>query len=238
MTKYEEIVNLALRRGLFYPASEIYASAPAGFYDYGPYGAAIKRKIVDVWRQELVQKEEMLEIDGAITMPKAVFKSSGHLASLVDPITECGGCHAIYRADQLLKEKTGKEYKEAMSEAELSAGLRKYKISCLKCKGKLSDVRKHSLMVKTPVGVGSKAVDCYLRPETCQSLFLDFARMTKTMRVKLPKGLAQVGRSFRNEISPRQTLLRQVEFLQMEAELFFDPEKINEVEKFKEVKDY
>jgi len=237
MTKYDDIVNLALRRGLFYPASEIYANAPAGFYDFGPYGTAIKRKMIEFWRQELVQKEEMLEIDGAITMPADVFKASGHIPGFADPITKCEKCNATYRADTLLKEETGNEFKEAEAVENLTKALRNAKISCKKCKGKLSDVFKSSLMVKAEVGIATKA-PVYLRPETCQSIFCDYARMLKTMRVKLPKGIAQTGKSFRNEISPRQSLLRQVEFSQMEAEIFFDAEKINEFDNFDDVEKY
>lgn len=237
MSKYEEVVNLALRRSLFYPSSEIYANSPAGFYNYGPYGASIRRKIVDVWRKELVQKEQMLEIDGAITMPSDVFKASGHLTSFNDPITKCKKCSATFRVDKLLTEITKKEYKEAMKEEDLTKALRDHKIKCQKCKGDLEDVKKSSLMVKADVGIAEKA-PVYLRPETCQTIFTDFLRMTKTMRLKLPKGIAQIGKAFRNEISPRQTILRTIEFTQMEIELFFDENEINSIERFNEVKDY
>jgi glycyl-tRNA synthetase len=237
MTKYDDVVNLALRRGLFYPASEIYANAPAGFYDFGPYGATIKRKIIELWRQELVQKEGMLEIDGAITMPADVFKASGHLSGFADPITKCEKCGLTYRADTLLEEETGNKFQEAAPVEELTKALREAKLNCKKCKGKLADVVRSSLMVKADVGVAARS-PVYLRPESCQSIFCDYARMLKTMRVKLPKGIAQTGKVFRNEISPRQSLLRQVEFSQMEAEIFFDVDKINEIENFDEVENY
>lgn len=237
MANYEDIVNLALRRSLFYPASEIYSSAPAGMYDYGPYGTAIKRKIVDLWRKHLVQGEGMLEIDGALIMPEDVFKASGHLGKFNDPMTQCAKCNLRHRADALLKEHTGKEFKEAMKVEELTKALREHKIKCPNCKGELMDVKPFNMTVKVGLGAVTKS-DCYLRPETCQTLFLDFARMAKTMRMKLPQGLAQAGKAFRNEISPRQTLMRQVEFSQMEAEVFFDPTKINEIERFDEVKNY
>ncbi len=237
MATYEEVVNLALRRSLFYPSSEIYANSPAGFYNYGPYGTTIKRKIVEMWRKELLQKEEMLEIDGSIGMPAEVFKASGHLTLFNDPVTKCKKCGASYRADKLLTEITKKEYKEAAKDEELTSALREHKVKCQKCKGELEDVKKSNLMVKAEVGIAEKS-PVYLRPETCQTIFTDFARMIKTMRVKLPKGISQYGKSFRNEISPRQTILRTVEFTQMETEIFFDPLKINEVEKWDEVKNY
>lgn len=237
MAKYEDIVNLASRRSLFYPANEIYANSPAGFYEFGPYGASIRRKIIDIWRKEIVQKTDMLEIYGSQIMPADVFKASGHLESFNDPITQCAKCNTIHRADKLLGAATGEHFPEAMQDDEFTKEIRKHKLKCPKCKGDLNDVKRFNMMVRTEIGISTKA-DTYLRPETCQSIFCDFSRMVKTMRVKLPKGIAQVGRAFRNEISPRQTLLRQVEFSQMEAEVFFDPTKINEIEGFDEISDY
>lgn len=237
MSRYDDIVNLALRRSLFYPASEIYANAPAGFYDFGPFGATIRRKVVELWRKQLVQKEAFLEIEGDVIMPEDVFKASGHLTNFNDPFTQCKKCNTIHRADKLLEEVTKKPFKEATPLPELTAALREHKVKCPKCKGELMDVRQFNMMVKAEVGVSTKA-SCYLRPETCQSIFVDWARLVKTMRIKLPKGVSQVGKVFRNEISPRQTLLRQVEFSQMESEVFFDPEKINEIALWGEVKDY
>lgn len=235
MSKYEEVVNLALRRSLFYPSSEIY-NGPAGFFNYGPYGSAIKRNIVSLWRKQLIQKEGFLEINGSIAMPEDVFKASGHLTNFNDPVTKCKKCGIFHRADHLLKENTGEDFKEAMSDDVLTKALRKHKLSCPKCKGELSDVTKLNMMVKVDVGVTPKNV--FLRPETCQTIFTDFQRMFKTMRLKLPQGISQVGKAFRNEISPRQTILRTVEFDQMETEVFFDVEKINEIEDWDGVKNY
>ena len=163
MSKYEDVVNLALRRSLFYPSSEIYADHPAGFYDFGPYGAAIKRKVIDLWRRELVQKEDFLEIEGALGMPVDVFKASGHLESFNDPVTVCKKCGAVYRADQLLTDITKKEFKEAMDPKELTQALRKNKIICQnkKCKGELTDVEQSSLIVKAVVGVSEKTSNIY-----------------------------------------------------------------------------
>ena len=237
MASYDDIVNLALRRSLFYPASEIYASAPAGVYSFGPYGAAMRRKIIDLWRKELVHKENFLELEGALILPEDVLKASGHLTNFNDPMTQCTKCNTVHRADKLLQEKTGKEFKEAQSDVELTAALRDNKLLCPKCKGQLSGVRKFNMTVSTGLGAVTKTT-AYLRPETCQTLFVDFLRMTKTMRVKLPQGLAQVGKVFRNEISPRQTILREVEFAQMEAEIFFDPAFIDNVDSFDAVADY
>jgi glycyl-tRNA synthetase len=237
MAKYEEVVNWALRRGVFFPASEIYASAPAGFYDFGPYGAVIRRKIIDAWRKELVSRTGMLEIYGSQIMPADVFKSSGHLASFNDPVTQCSKCNTLHRADKLLEDATSKHYPEAIGNEEFTKEIIAHKLNCPKCKGALGSVKRFNMMVRTEVGVSTKA-ETYLRPETCQSIFCDWQRLMKTMRIKLPQGIAQVGRSFRNEISPRQSLIRQVEFSQMEAEVFFDPAQVNEAEGFDEIKDH
>ncbi len=236
--KYDDVVNLAQRRSIFYPACEIYSGYLAGFFDYGPYGSAIKRKIIDLWRKELIKKEDFFEIDGAIVMPEDVFNASGHLKNFKDPITTCPKCKLVYRADKLLEENVKEgSFKEAMSNTELTDALKKYKIKCPKCKGELSDVDKATLMVGAKIG-SAKGKEAYLRPESCQSIFLDFVRMAKTMRLKLPKGISQMGKVFRNEISPRQTLIRSVEFSQMETEVFFDESKINDVENFSEVENY
>lgn len=235
---YDDVINLAQRKSLFYPTTEIYDAYPAGFFDFGPYGTVIKRKIVDMWRRELVKKEDFLEIDGAILMPEDVFNSSGHLKDFKDPITKCTKCKSIFRADKILEENVSNgNFKEAMSNEELTKSLREHKIVCQNCKGHLSDVEKASLMVETKIGI-SKEKETYLRPETCQSIFMNFLRMTKTMRLKLPKGISQFGKAYRNEISPRQTLLRTIEFTQMETEIFFDPDKINEIEGYDNLKNY
>jgi glycyl-tRNA synthetase len=143
----------------------------------------------------------------------------------------------LHRADKLLEDATGKHYPEAMANDEFTKEITAHKLVCPKCKGALAPVKRFNMMVKTEVGASTKS-ETYLRPETCQSIFCDWQRLMKTMRIKLPQGVAQVGRSFRNEISPRQSLLRQVEFSQMEAEVFFDPAAVNEVEGFDEIKDH
>ena len=237
MTKYEDIIEWASRRSIFYPSSEIYSDAPAGFWNFGPYGEAIRRKIIDFWRRELVQKEEMLEIYGSQIMPESVFKASGHLTSLADPVIECTKCKSVNRSDKLIEEATKVHTPEALSEKDFDKLIKKNKIKCPKCGGILDETKKFNLMVQANIGLGGKH-KCYLRPESCQSIFLDFSRMVKTMRVTLPKGIAQAGRVFRNEISPRQSLFREVEFSQMEIEVFFDPAEINKIENFDDIKDY
>ena len=233
-----DLVNLALRRSLFYPAAEIYAGSPSGFWEFGPIGQKIRLKIVDLWRKELVEKEGFLEISGAQILPEAVFRASGHLASFSDPVVQCKKCSSLHRADQLVAEKINEIVPESMGVEELAKLIKRHAVECPKCGGKdFTEVRKFNMMMKVDIGATGQQ-PCYLRPETCQSIFLDFQRMFKTMRVSLPLGIAQAGTSFRNEIAPRNTILRAREFGQMEIEVFFNPAKINDVPKFPEVEDY
>ena len=232
--KYEEIMEWASRRSIFYPSSEIY-NGPAGFWNFGPYGEAIRRKIIELWRKEFVQKEDMLEIYGSQIMPNDVFKASTHLINFKDPVLECKKCRSKFKADELIGKRIGKNV-SGLEEHELDKIIKNNNILCPKCNSYFNSVKFFNMMIKVNVGVSDK--DCSLRPEACQSIFLDFIRMHKTMRVILPKGIAQVGRAFRNEISPRNSLIREVEFSQFEAEIFFNPKKINEVENFDEIGNY
>ncbi len=234
----DEINNLALRRELFFPSAEIYSSALAGFWEFGPVGQAVRRRLVDLWRKELVEKEGMVEIDGAQILPEDVFKASGHLSNFNDPIVQCKKCHSLSRADKLIAEKIDDIVPESLATAELDSMIKKHKVSCPKCGGKNFDkVKKFNMMMGLDIGATGDQ-KAYLRPETCQSIFLDFRRLYKNHRGDLPLGVAQAGKSFRNEIAPRNTLLRQREFGQMEVEIFFDQDKIDEVPLFEEVKDY
>ncbi len=238
MAVSEDLVNLALRRSLFYPAAEIYAGSPSGFWEFGPIGEKIRRKIIDLWRKEFVEKECFLEIFGAQILPEAVFKASGHLASFSDPIVQCKKCNSLHRADQLIAEKTNGIVPESMNIEELSKLIKQHNVECPKCRSKdFAEVKKFNMMMKVDIGATGNS-PCYLRPETCQSIFLDFQRLYKTMRVSLPLGIAQAGNSFRNEIAPRNSLLRAREFGQMEIEIFFNPKKINDVPRFSEVENH
>lgn len=230
-----ETDNLALRKSLFFPAAEIYSNAPSGFYDFGPHGCAIRRKIVELWRKELVQKEGFLEISGSQILPESVFRASGHLESFADPIIQCKKCNSWYRADSLIQEQANKAIPESIALNEMDSLVKEFNIFCPKCKSKdFTESKKFNMMMKVEVGAMGQNI-CYLRPETCQSIFLDFSRLHKTMRLSLPAGIAQAGTSFRNEISPRQGLLREREIGQMEIEIFFDPEKISEIPRFLEI---
>jgi len=235
-SKYDLVMRLALERGFFMPSSEIYGDAPAGFWDYGPLGVALKNKFIELWRRELVKRDDMLEIDGAQILSKNVFRASGHLESFVDPIAKCGKCKAIYRLDKLIEERTGIHVPERASLEDMRKLVEEHGIRCGRCGGELTDFSHFNMMFR--VGVGVAGLDAYLRPETCQSIFIDFLRIYKTMRRKLPFAIAQVGKSFRNEISPRQGLLRMREFYQAEIEVFFNPRKANDFPKADPILDY
>lgn len=230
---YEQIIQLALERGFYFPSSEIYSDAHAGFWEYGPSGVSLKNKFIELWRRELVRRDKMWEIDGSQIMSKSVFVASGHLASFADPITTCKKCKSIFRADKMIAEITTIVVPESADLSEFDKVINEKKIICPKCKGEFESVRKFNMMFR--VGIGPQSEDAYLRPETCQSIFVDFPRLFKTMRGKLPIGVAQIGKSFRNEISPRQSLLRLREFYQAEIEVFCNPNKLNEIEKFNEI---
>lgn len=233
--KIKKLFDLALRRGFFYATAEIYPDRPAGFWDYGPLGTIMKRRIIEAWRKMIVRRDQMLEIDGSQIMPESVFKASGHLRSFVEPLTVCKRCKQTFRASRLIQEKTGMLIPEALSAEELDELIDKNKVKCSKCMGDLSKVVMFNMMFMFEAGPKSDS-KVGLRPETCQSIFLSFPRLYNIMRVKLPIGIAQVGRAYRNEISPRQGLVRLREFTQAEVEVFFNPKKINEFEKFDALK--
>lgn len=230
----EEIQRICLNRGIIYPTAEIY-SIMSGFFDYGPVGTLLKRKLIDYWREFFVKSEDnIFEMDGCTVLPEKVFIASGHLKSFVDPITQCKKCKSIHRADDLIQEKTGM-FVEGKPVNELSKIIKEKNVKCPNCGGELSDVRLFNLMLKTEISpVGGKPA--YLRPETAQNIFTSFQRLLRVARSRLPFGVAQVGRSFRNEISPRHFVVRVREFNQMEIEMFIDP-KHPKCLKFDEVKD-
>ena len=231
---YDQIMQLALERGFYFPSCEIYSDAQAGFWEYGPSGVGLKTKFIELWRREFVRRDGMLEIDGSQIMSQSVFVASGHLSSFADPIVTCKKCKSIFRADKLIAELTSIVVPESADLVEFDKVISENKVPCPKCKGDFDQVRKFNMMFK--VGIGPESEPAYLRPETCQSIFVDFPRLFKTMRGKLPIGIAQIGKSFRNEISPRQSLLRLREFYQAEIEVFCNPNKLDDLERFSEIK--
>jgi glycyl-tRNA synthetase len=234
MANYEEVMKLALERGFYFPSCEIYSDAPAGFWEYGPTGVSMKNKFVELWRRELVRRDGMIEIDGCQIMSKSVFVASGHIGNFTDPIVKCTKCGSTFRADRYITEKTGENVPEKMTNEEIDALIKKHNLRCPNCKGEFGGVSRFNMMFR--VGIGPAAEEAYLRPETCQTIFVDFARVFKTMRGRLPLGVAQVGKSFRNEIAPRQSLLRLREFYQAEIEVFCNPNRLDDMPKFDQVK--
>lgn len=235
MSNYEEIMKLALERGFYFPSCEIYADAPAGFWEYGPTGVGLKNKFIDLWRRELVRRDGMLEIDGCQIMSKSVFVASGHLDNFTDPIIKCSNCKSTFRADRYIAERTRENISERSDDLNMDATIKKYDLRCPNCNGTFEKVSRFNMMFG--LGIGPSADPAYLRPETCQTIFVDFGRVFKTMRGKLPLGIAQIGKSFRNEISPRQSLLRLREFYQAEIEVFCNPYKLDDLQQFQDVKD-
>ena len=227
----QELLSLCKRRGFLWPAYDVYG-AVAGLYDYGPLGATLKNNIENYWRALYVLGEGFQEISCPILAPEPVFKASGHLDAFSDMYVECTNCGETYRADHLA---AGLHDNPAsLSEEKLKSLLMANDVKCPECKGELTPPKRFSLMFKTSIGAG-KGKTAYLRPETAQGMFVNFSQIYRQGREKLPVGAVQIGRSFRNEISPRQGLLRLREFSMMEAELFVHPDE-KSWPRFKEVK--
>lgn len=198
----EKIASLAKRRGFIYQGSEIYGGL-GGTWDYGPLGVALKNNIKDLWRKKFVSsRTDMYEVDAAILMNSKVWEASGHVAGFSDPLVECNKCHHRFRADQLEDAK-----------------------KCPDCEGALGEARQFNMMFKTQIGaMEDSSATVYLRPETAQGVFVNFKNVVDSFHPKLPFGIAQIGKAFRNEITPRDFIFRVREFEQMEIEYFIRPE--------------
>ncbi|WP_435197583.1 glycine--tRNA ligase [Natronomonas sp. EA1] len=225
MSELERVGELARRRGFFFPANGAYGGV-AGFYTYGPQGAALKRNIEDAWRDRYVTQEGHMEVSAPDVMPEPVFEASGHLEGFDDMIIECPACETSHRADHLVEDATDIEDAEALPLEEVEALFEAHDLECPTCGESLAGVpvEDFNLMFATDIGPGS-AQPGYLRPETAQGIFVEFPRLKEYARGQLPFGVAQVGNAYRNEISPRRQLLRVREFTQAELEHFIDPER-------------
>lgn len=222
LNKFNEMIST---RAFFFPSAEIYPNF-AGFFEYGPLGTKIKQNIINFWRKEFVKKNNFLEISGSIILPEIVFKASGHLKSFDDPIATCSKTRKSYKLDKYLSERLGLDIPEALSIQEYQKLISDNNIKT-EADGDLINLKRFNLMSSINVGVQEDNKG-YLRGESCQSIFLDFSRIYKSSRTGLPLGISQHGKVYRNEISPRQGLIRCREFEQLESELFFDPAKIND----------
>jgi len=215
-----DVLSLCKRRGFIWPAYEIYGGV-AGMYDYGPLGVVLKNNIIEVWRNAYTLGEGFIEIDGDTIGPEIVFRASGHVDAFSDKIVSCLSCNEPFRADHLAKDLHPTP--GALSMKDLEDLLKENGVKCPQCGGDLSNVEDFNLMFKTTIGPGLGRKG-YLRPETAQGIFVDYIPLYRYMRERLPFGAIQIGRGYRNEISPRQGVIRLREFNMMEAELFVDPE--------------
>lgn len=235
MTKKEnKIEEVAKRRGIFWRSSEIYGGV-SGLYDYGHIGTLIKRKWENLWRRYFLGMDDnFFEIECRNIMPEPVFRASGHIDSFVDPITKCKKCGAFERADHLIESRL-KESFEGMSADGLTKLIRDHGIKCPNCGGELDEVGILNMMFPLMLGGNSPA---YLRPETAQGAYVSFLREFEVLRKKIPFGLAIIGRAYRNEISPRNLLIRMREFDQAELQIFFNPDSINDHAGFDSISSY
>ncbi len=216
-----KIVSLAKRKGFVFPSSDIYGGI-AGFYDYGPLGSEMKNNLKRLWWKEMIQKREnVVGIDGSIITHPRVWEASGHIKSFSDPMVDCKKCKKRFRADHLAEDLGKKVVKETLSE--LKKLLKNVK--CPECGGELTKPRDFNLLMETRLGAVKGEKDkAYLRGEACQSTFLNYYNVLQTSRMKIPFGIAQVGKAFRNEVTPRNFLLRQREFEQWDLEWYVKPE--------------
>jgi glycyl-tRNA synthetase len=217
----DAIVALAKRRGFIYAGSDIYGGL-ANTWDFGPLGVEIKRNIKSAWWQYFVhQRADVVGIDGGILLHPKVWEASGHISEFFDPLIDCRNCRARYRADTLVEEKLNQQA-EGLSTSELTKILHEAGLNCPVCgHNDWTDVRQFNLMFQTHLGpVEESGTKVFLRPETAQNIFVNYKNVTQTTRVKIPFGIAQIGKAFRNEITPGNFIFRVLELEQMEIEYF------------------
>ena len=220
----EKIVALCKGRGFVYPGSDIYGGL-ANSWDYGPLGVELKNNVKRAWLKKFVQESPTnVGLDSAILMNPQVWVASGHVGGFSDPLMDCKECKSRHRADKLIEDFTG-ESADGWSNEQMMDFIRDHDIVCPVCgKKNFTDIRQFNLMFKTFQGVTEDAKsELYLRPETAQGIFVNFANIQRTTRKKIPFGVAQVGKSFRNEITPGNFIFRIREFEQMELEFFCKP---------------
>ncbi len=221
--KYDNIMMLAKRRGFLYPSFEIYGGS-AGFYDYGPLGTRLKQNIENNWRKYFLLKDNCHEITSPTITLFEVLKASGHVDEFTDLTVKCTKCDQSFKVEDIIKGNLKPE-----------KAVKENKVKCPDCGTILKDAEPINLMFSTKIGIG-KNRDAFLRPETAQGIFIDFHLLYRYAREKLPFGIIQVGKGYRNEVSPRQGIIRLREFSMAEAEIFFDPNDKSHPD-FNEVKD-
>ena len=225
----DTLVALCKNRGYIYPGSEIYGGL-ANTWDYGPLGVELKNNVKEAWRRKFIQENEYnVGLDAAILMNPTTWVASGHVGGFSDPLIDCKECKTRHRADKLIEEWAHEQGKDmiadGMSDEELVNFIKENQVPCPNCgKTNFTDIRKFNLMFKTFQGVTEdKTSEIYLRPETAQGIFVNFKNVMRTTRRKIPMGIAQIGKAFRNEITPGNFTFRTREFEQMELEFFCKP---------------
>ncbi len=231
---YEEVIELAKRRGYLYPSFEIYGGV-SGFWDYGPLGKELKKNIVDLWRDRYVVEEGFREIETTTVGAEQVYEASGHAEGFADYLTKCGGCGGYFRADHLVEDHSDVENADGLPREELAKLLADAEAPCPACGETITgEVTDFNLMFETNIGPGDSRKG-YLRPETAQGIFVDFHRLKRFYREKLPFGVTQVGTAYRNEINPRSGVVRLREFNQAELEYFKLPDDELDLEEYRDV---
>ena len=220
--KMEDIVNFCKQYGFIFQGSEIYGGL-ANTWDYGPLGSRLKNNVKDAWRKRFIQERlNAYEVDADILMHSRVWEASGHVESFADPLTDCRECKTRHRADNLINDYTKSSIGDKMTNEEMINYIRENKIPCPKCgKSNFTDIRQFKLMFETYRGVtqDSKSI-VYLRPENAQGEYVNFLNVQRSMRAKLPFSIGQIGKAFRNEITPGNFTFRTIEFEQMEYQTF------------------
>ena len=238
MDEMSKLINYCKQYGFIYQGSEIYGGL-ANTWDYGPLGAKLKNNIKDAWRQHFInENKNAFELDAGILMHPRVWEASGHVGGFQDPLVDCKECKMRYRLDTLINEFDPDANADAMTEEEMVQFLKEKHVTCPHCKASnFTDLREFSLMFKTERGVTKdKTIDIYLRPENAQGEYVNFLNVLRTTRSKIPFAIGQVGKAFRNEITPGNFTFRTIEFEQMEFQNFCKPGTDLEIyEKYKKV---
>ena len=233
----DKVVALTKRRGFIFPGSEIYGGL-ANTYDYGPLGTELLRNIKNLWWKNFVQeRSDIVGLDAGIISHHKIWEASGHVAGFADAMIDCKNCKARMRADHLIENATGEKV-EGLSLEDLEKTVEENKIPCPNCgKVEWTKIRKFNLLFPVQLGiVEGEGGQAYLRGETAQGMFTNFKNIVDSSRVRLPFGIAQIGKGFRNEITPGQLVFRTIEFELAEVEYFFDPENTNWEELFEDWK--
>ena len=221
----DKITALCKRRGFVFPGSDIYGGL-ANTWDYGPLGIELKRNVKDLWWRRFVhQRRDIVGLDAGILMHPRVWEASGHIESFNDPLVDCRTCRSRFRADHLIEERLGLQV-EGASPDEMSRILQDAAMKCPVCgNATLTGARQFNMMFRTMIGpLEETGTEVYLRPETAQAMFVQYKNIVATGRVKVPFGIAQIGKAFRNEITPGNFIFRLLEFELMEIEYFVKPD--------------